>query len=282
MQLLVDKTLGDMSEEEWQRRMQEPAEMQTGRSRQRKRKSIRETLTKIRKNIQRSMSLPLAEEFEVPEPAQVDTRARLYSQAGFSYDEEISLMQLQSLIDQEPTLQILLGTKSALDVIRYFKPMKKPDEDDEDVATMKTEEQQAASALDKIGELQENVFRKVEHLEKRGLNMDRKPVPNVDQISDMIATELLQVQNGWREEFTKLIEQMTSIADGMRETKIGVEQVCTNHEELAKLLGEGSSEYESTTQSDSEESEESDEPAPTSKKSIMGISGPRASKRGSI
>jgi hypothetical protein len=283
MQLLVDKTLGDMSEEEWTRRMQEPAELQTARSRQRKKSSWRETLTKIRKNIQRSMSLPLAEEFEIPEPARVETRARLYSNAGYSYDEEISLLQLQSLIDQEPTLQILLGTKSALDVIRYFKPMAKPNEDDEDVATLKTDEEQAASALDKIGELQENVFRKVEHLEKRGLNMDRKPVPHVDHISELISTELLQVQNGWREEFTKLIEQMTSIADGMKDTKVGVEQVCSNHEELAKLLGEGSSEYDSTTESDSESEEESEEAPPPTRKSILGIAGPpKMGKRGSI
>merc|ERR1719199_1406927 len=50
---------------------------------------------------------------------------------------------------------------------------------------------------------------------------------------------------------------MTSIADGMRETKIGVEAVCNNHEELARLLGEGSSEYETITASYPEESEES-------------------------
>jgi hypothetical protein len=277
MQLLVDKTLGDMSEEEWLRRMQEPAENQTTRERTRKKKSWKEILTKIRKNIQRSMSLPLAEEFEIAEPTRVETRARLYSNAGYAYDEEITLMQLQSLIDQEPTLQILLGTKSALDVIRYFKPMMKPDEDDEDVAgQVRADDDQAESALEKIGELQENVFRKVEHLEKRGLNMDRKPVPMVDAISNQITAELMQVQNGWREEFTKLIEQMTSIADGMRDTKIGVETVVSNHEELAKLLGDGSSEYDSSTESSEESSEETEE-APPPRKSIMGIAGPRKS-----
>merc|ERR1719405_454872 len=111
--------------------------------------------------------------------------------------------------------------------------MKPEDEDDGDVATFGKEEKEPATALEKIGELQENVFRKVEHLEKRGLNMDRKAVPMVDAISNQIAAELMQVQNGWREEFTKLIEQMTSIADGMKDTKIGVEAVVNNHEELA-------------------------------------------------
>jgi len=265
MQLLVDKTLGDMTEEEWQRRMKEPATNQTSRSRSGKKSSCcptKELLTKIRKNIQRSMALPLAEEFEVPEPAAVSTRARLYGDAGYEPDEEISLIQLQALVDQEPTLQILLGTKSALDVIRFFKPMKKPeDEDDGDVATFGKEEKEPATALDKIGELQENVFRKVEHLEKRGLSMERKPIPQVEHISDMISTELLQVSNGWREEFTKLIEQMTQIADGMRITKIGVETVCNNHEELAKMLGEDeeSSEFESTIDSSDDDSEVSSE-----------------------
>jgi hypothetical protein len=77
----------------------------------------------------------------------------------------------------------------------------------------------------------------------------------------MISTELLQVSNGWREEFTKLIEQMTQIADGMRITKIGVETVCNNHEELAKMLGEDeeSSEFESTIESSDDESDVSSE-----------------------
>merc|ERR1719281_1058488 len=159
--------------------------------------------------------------------------------------------------------------------------MKKPEEDDEDVATVKADEKQAQSSLEKIGELQENVFRKVEHLEKRGLNMDRTRVPHVDAISEMITTELLQVQNGWREEFTKLIEQMTSIADGMRDTKNGVEAVCTNHEELAKMLGQSDSEYDSEEETESSETEESEasKEEPTAKKSIMGMTARRGTAR---
>merc|ERR1711904_370738 len=130
MQLLVDKELGDLTEEEMQRMI---ANMEGGpesnAARATKKKTKLERLHKLRAAVQRGMSLPEAADFEVQEPEQQESRVRLYGNVRVEEDEEISLQQLQSLMDGEPMLQILLGTKNAIDVIKYFKTFQR-DEDE--------------------------------------------------------------------------------------------------------------------------------------------------------
>jgi hypothetical protein len=272
MQLLVDKTLGEVSEEEMSRRMTLRGNLASG-DRSPKVKTWGETATKLRKMIQISMSLPLAEEFEVPEPQQSGTRTRLYGDSNPG-EESVSLAQLQALLDQEPTLQILLGTRSAIDVIRYFKFLQ---------GEAPTEEgAQQNDPLEKIARLQDGAFKKVEYMEKKGLNIDRRPVPHVDDLAQVISDELTTVQNGWREELTKLIEQMTNIADAMKETQLNVNKVVQNNEEFSRLLGDGSSESTSEVSS-SEESSESEKASKNAPRgSMFGNMGPKASKRGSV
>merc|ERR1712139_339543 len=131
-------------------------------ARAKKKKTKLERLKKLRIAIQRGMSLPEASGFEVQEPEQQNSRVRLYGNVRADEDEEISLQQLQSLMDSEPMLQILLGTKNAIDVIKYLKTFKK-DDDEEEEAPGKSQPVEK-TALEKVAELQENVFRKVETL----------------------------------------------------------------------------------------------------------------------
>merc|ERR1719453_2642872 len=151
MQLLVDKELGDLTEEDMQRMI---ANMEGGpesnAARAKKKKTKLERLRKLRVAIQRGMSLPEAADFEVQEPEQQNSRVRLYGNVRADEDEEITLQQLQSLMDSEPMLQILLGTKNAIDVIKYFKTFKREDEDDMDTSIDKPEEEK--SSLEKVAE----------------------------------------------------------------------------------------------------------------------------------
>jgi hypothetical protein len=87
-----------------------------------------------------------------------------------------------------------------------------------------------------VAELQENVFRKVEMLEKSKLNMDRRSVPFVDDLADELQHALQSVQNEWREELTGLMEVLTLVTDQFMELKLGVDKVCYNHEQLHTLL----------------------------------------------
>merc|ERR1712072_1303748 len=156
----VDKELGDLTEEDMQRMI---ANMEGGPesnlARAKKKKTKLERLRKLRVAIQRGLSLPEASDFEVQEPEQQNSRVRLYGNVRADEDEEISLQQLQSLMDGEPMLQILLGTKNAIDVIKYFKTFQREEADDEHegIPGEKVEEK---TSLEKVAELQENVFRK--------------------------------------------------------------------------------------------------------------------------
>merc|ERR1711937_1001751 len=270
MQLLVDKELGDLTEEDMQRMI---ANMEGGpesnAARQNKKKTMLQRLNKFRVAVQRGMSLPESADFEVKEPEQQNSRVRLYGTVRPDEDEEISLQQLQSLMDSEPMLQILLGTKNAIDVIKYFKTFtREQEEDDEDPLGEKPEEK---SSLEKVAELQENVFRKVETLEKAKLNRDRLSVPFVDAMSQQMQFELSSAQNEWRQQLTGIMEVLTHITDAFTDVKKSIDKVQENHVELTQLLTGETEGSESETESEYESSEESEEVQRQSKGSIMGL-----------
>merc|ERR1719375_988974 len=131
-------------------------------------------------------------------------------------------------------LQILLGTKNAIDVVKFFK---------ERVPLP-------------VAELQEGVFRKVELLEKAKLNMNRNSVPYVDDLADEIQHLLQGVQNEWREELTSLMEVLTNITDAMMELKMGIDTVVQNQQGLRTLLEGDEEEEEGSSSSSSSESSE--------------------------
>jgi hypothetical protein len=267
MQLLVDRTLGDVSEEEAKRmlgRMHDPV---GASDRKRKKKPFGLRMTEFRQSCQRCLSLPMAEEFVIPEPEEQESRVRLYLQ--MDTEEEIALPQLQALIDQEPTLQILLGTKNAIDVIRHFKAGIQTGLDPD-------AEVKDTDPLEKVAEMQEGVFKKIEHLEKKGLNLNRSTVPFVDEIADEITHAITSVQNEWREELTRLIEQMTYLADGFKEMKTGMDTIVHNHNELASMLrDDDDSEVEDETTSSSESGESATENGQQRRSSFGQTSGNR-------
>merc|ERR1712139_601777 len=226
-------------------------------ARAKKKKTKLERLKKLRVAIQRGMSLPEASDFEVQEPEHQNSRVRLYGNVRADEDEEVSLQQLQSLMDGEPMLQILLGTKNAIDVIKYFKTFKHDDEEEEMEPGPPEEKPEEKTSLEKVAELQENVFRKVETLEKAKLNMERLSVPFVDDMSDQVQFALSDAQNEWRQQLTGIMDVLTHITDAFTEVKKGIDNVQNNHVELTQLLTGETEGSESETESSSEESEES-------------------------
>jgi hypothetical protein len=271
MQLLVDKELGDLTAEDMQRMI---ANMEGGpesnAARAKKKKTKLERLKKLRVAIQRGLSLPEASDFEVNEPESQNTRVRLYGNVRADDDEEITLAQLQSLMDGEPMLQILLGTKNGIDVIKYFKTFAR-EENEEDQMEPSAPPPEEKTSLDKVAELQENVFRKVETLEKAKLNMDRLSVPFVDEMSNQVQFALSNAQNEWRQQLTGIMEVLTHITDAFTDVKKSIDTVQSNHVELSHLLTGDTEGSESETESSSESSEESSQQvARPSRGSMMG------------
>merc|ERR1711998_351846 len=92
------------------------------------------------------------------------------------------------------------------------------------------------TSLEKVAELQENVFRKVETLEKAKLNMERLSVPFVDDMSDQMQFALNSAQNEWRQQLTGIMEVLTQITDAFTDVKKSIDNVQNNHAELTQLL----------------------------------------------
>jgi hypothetical protein len=254
MQMLVDKTLGEVGTRDIKGMMRKMSkgEGPANKNARKKKGGGPGMKQKVKLALQRLFSLPEASEFEYPEPDEVASKIKLYPHVDEDAEEDLTLDQLQALMDHEPMLQILLGTKNAVDVVKYFKE-RVPLPGEEELLGYKV----TNDPLEKVAELQEGVFRKVELLEKAKLNMNRNSVPYIDDLAEEIQHLLQGVQNEWREELTSLMEVLTNITDAMMELKMGIDMVCDNQQGLRTLLeGDEEGGEESSSSSSSESSED--------------------------
>jgi hypothetical protein len=251
MQMLVDKTLGTVGTREMMRKLSKGEA--PGSTASRKKKAGPGMWYKVKIALQQLFSLPEASEFEYPEPDETNSRIKLYPHVGEEMEEDLTLDQLQALMDHEPMLQILLGTKNGIDVVKFFKE-RVPLPGEEELLGYKI----TNDPLERVAELQEGVFRKVELLEKAKLNMNRNSVPFVDDLADEIQHLLQGVQNEWREELTSLMEVLTNITDAMMELKMGIDTVGQNQQGLRTLLEGDEEDEEGSSSSSSSESSEDD------------------------
>jgi len=137
--------------------------------------------------------------------------------------EVVSRMQLQRLLDEDETLCLLLGTRKALDVIRQFKNF------DVDPETMPGER-------DAVAGLQETVFKKLDTLEKSGLDLEAEEVSAVRDLSDQMHEAFNEVQNQWRQELTSALEAAAALSEGLIELTQGLERVGANHRTMVDSL----------------------------------------------
>merc|ERR1711907_216381 len=157
-----------------------------------------------------------------------------------------------------------------IDVIKYFKTFQR-DEGQEDPTMEQSfgEKPVEKTSLEKVAELQENVFRKVETLEKAKLNMERLSVPLVDEMAESIQWSLNSAQNEWRQQLTGIMEVLTQITDAFTDVKKSIDKVQDNHVELTQLLTGETEGSETETESEESSSEESEQVAKPSRRSMM-------------
>jgi hypothetical protein len=115
-------------------------------------------------------------------------------------DDEITRLQLQRLIDEDLTLPKVLGTTRAIDVIRTFSRDSVPDE---------------------VTKLQQNVYKKIDKLEKRGLAFDGHEVPAIQNLSDDLYRITTMMQNNWRGEVTQILEGASGLSEVLMELTHG-------------------------------------------------------------
>lgn len=129
---------------------------------------------------------------------------------------KVTRLQLQRLMDEDETLCLLLGTRLAVNVIKKFKG---------------SEGGQA-----EVTRLQEQVFHKLDKMEKEGLDMDSEEVPDVRELSDQMSDAFNEVQNQWRQELTSVLEAASVLSEGLIEFAQGVDSVYQNHQEMCERL----------------------------------------------
>lgn len=153
----------------------------------------------------------------------IDASHEMYHLPSSAEETVVSRMQLQRLMDEDETLCLLLGTRKALDVIRRFRGMEKTEEDEE-------------NGGDAVASLQDTVFRKLDTLEKSGLDLEAEEVAAVRDLSDQMTEAFTEVQNQWRQELTTTLEAAAALSEGLIELTQGLERVGANHRAMVESL----------------------------------------------
>jgi hypothetical protein len=135
-------------------------------------------------------------------------------------DTFVTSEELQSLLDEEVVLRKLLGTGNATAVIRRFAV---PADDG------KTTE-------DPVAQLQKAIFKRLDVIEKAGLDLNFREVPLVKDLSAEISLSLFQMQNDWRTELARILEISKNFDTGVESLTTTVNQIISNHNRLSTQL----------------------------------------------
>lgn len=94
---------------------------------------------------------------------------------------------------------------------------------------------------DQVANLQDDVFRKLDTLEKSGLDLEAEEVSAVRDLSDQMTEAFTEVQNQWRQELTTALEAAAGLSEGLIELTQGLERVGANHRAMVETLEASSS-----------------------------------------
>lgn len=130
---------------------------------------------------------------------------------------EITATQLQRLLDEDHTIRLLLGMDKAVDVIQRFKCKTGPDSE--------------------IDILQSNVFKKLDTIEKAGLNFECRVVPQVRDISNKLDLLYSEIQSNWRAELTSVLELTSMLSEGLITFTKNLDQIADNHDQVLDAIG---------------------------------------------
>merc|ERR1711966_593453 len=134
---------------------------------------------------------------------------------------EVSRAQLQRLMDEDPTLPMLLRAEKAVDVIRRFKGTS-------------DEQTQFSADVPPLKALQGQVFGQIDNLEKVKLDEDIPEVPE-----DM-SNAITDVRNQFRLQLTSIIEATATLFEHLVDLTQAIDQVRENHLHVMENVRENS------------------------------------------
>jgi len=146
-------------------------------------------------------------------------------------ETEVSRAQLQSIMDEDETLPILLQENKAEKVIRRFKQASlamQPLEDSGEMGEM----------IPVVQRLQAQIFTGVDLLEKVQFDEDLPEVPEITALTETMSDAVTSVRNKFRVELTGLIEATAVLFEHLVDLTQGVDVVRGHHEQVLDLVRE--------------------------------------------
>lgn len=168
-----------------------------------------------------SSSLEL-EKMKKPEPLKP---VNIYDIPERALQEEVSMQQLQRLMDEDETLPLLLNTTEAVEVIRRFKQGR-----DAGIFAMPMNPEQVKS-------LQSQVFGRIEHLETFNTDDAAPDVPEVMELAEAMSGAVTDVRNNFRMQLTSIIEATAQLFEHLVDLTQGIDAIRCNHEEVLRVVG---------------------------------------------
>ncbi|KAF4663913.1 putative tubulin polyglutamylase ttll1, partial [Perkinsus chesapeaki] len=185
-------------------------------------------VTKLLERTREMLDIPSASEFQPALPSQVADKADTVPSGPaslYTVDEDaverttLTRTQLQRLMDEDRALPLMLGTKRAIDVIRRFKF---PDEHPE-----------VSHPIEKgagpVAQLQENWYRKLDRLEKMGLDIETKQNPFCRQLITELDRSLDHMHSVWRSDLRTLLEAVGNLAEELLDLIKSLETAKANY-----------------------------------------------------
>jgi hypothetical protein len=140
---------------------------------------------------------------------------------------EVSRAQLQRLMDEDPTLPMLLRAEKAVDVIRRFKGTS-------------DEQTQFSADVPPVKALQGQVFGQIDNLEKVKLDEDIPEVPEITEITEDMSAAITDVRNQFRLQLTSIIEATATLFEHLVDLTQAIDQVRENHLHVMENVRENS------------------------------------------
>jgi hypothetical protein len=135
----------------------------------------------------------------------------------------ISRIQIQRLLDEDETLQHVLGTGKAIDVIRRFSVPEFRHSNEE--------------VFDEVTILQQNVFTKLEEYDGADSKLEFGCIDTLKLVTTGLHDALTDIQNQWRNELTYVLESTNNLASILTDMTRKMEKVQQNHTTIVHEAG---------------------------------------------
>jgi hypothetical protein len=149
--------------------------------------------------------------------------------------QEVSRSQLQRLMDEDETLPLLLGDKTAVAVIQRFKK-NNPESHGNPEATL--HEFPNTVNAGKVKGLQGQVFSRIDNLETIPPDEQVPEVPEISDLTEALSGVITEVRNQFRLQLTSIIEATAMLFEHLVDLTQGIDAVRANHEEVLALVKE--------------------------------------------